>query len=154
VSERERQGRDASPLWVEPEEMRRIGYRTVDMLVDGLADAAQRAPLRVASPEEMRRRLDGAPPAQAQDYDAILAELEEHVLPFTAHWGLNHTTAAVDVERVIDWLEAAEVAPADAVDAVEVVAPVLSSEVLNALRREVPEVAERMRAAVQERLPG
>ncbi|MEA2361135.1 MAG: aromatic-L-amino-acid/L-tryptophan decarboxylase [Thermoleophilaceae bacterium] len=87
MSERERQGREANPLWLEPEEMRRIGYRTVDMLVDGLADPAQRAPLRVASPEEMRRRLDGGPPADGQDYDAILAELEEHVLPFTAHWG-------------------------------------------------------------------
>jgi len=202
------------PLWVDPEEMRRIGYRTVDRLVDSLADPAARPPLRVASPGEMRDRLDGAPPAEGQGFDAILAELEEHVLPFAAHWGhpgyfayfgvdafraaidrsldlaqlverrvtesselelllptslgvtcfrrrfagvhdeeelarlnaqlvrgleesglglvsstrlrgryairlcvLNHTSTATDVERVLDWLEAAEVSPAPAVDA-------------------------------------
>jgi aromatic-L-amino-acid decarboxylase len=87
VSGPQPQRREADPLWLEPEEMRRIGYRTVDMLVDGLVDPAQRPPLRVASPEEMRGRINGDPHAEGQDYDAILAELEEHVLPFTAHWG-------------------------------------------------------------------
>jgi len=33
----------------------------------------------------MRDRVDGVAPAEGQDYDAILAELEEHVLPFVAH---------------------------------------------------------------------
>jgi len=79
--------RDANPLWLEAEVMRRIGYRTIDMLIDGLADPAKRPPLRVASPSEMRDRVHGVAPAEGQDYDAILAELEEHVLPFAAHWG-------------------------------------------------------------------
>jgi glutamate/tyrosine decarboxylase-like PLP-dependent enzyme len=57
------------------------------MLVDLVADPARRPPLRVASPDEMRARLDSEPPAAGQGYDAILAELEEHVLPFAAHWG-------------------------------------------------------------------
>lgn len=77
--------RDANPLWLEAEVMRRIGYRTIDMLIDGLADPAKRPPLRVASPSEMRDRVHGVAPAEGQDYDAILAELEEHVLPFVAH---------------------------------------------------------------------
>jgi hypothetical protein len=36
--------------------MRRLGYRTVDMLVERLADPAGQNPLTVASPEEMHRR--------------------------------------------------------------------------------------------------
>ena len=67
--------------------MRRIGYRTVDLLVDLVGDPATRPPLRVASPEEMRARLDGTPPAAGRPYEAILAELAEHVLPFAANWG-------------------------------------------------------------------
>jgi glutamate/tyrosine decarboxylase-like PLP-dependent enzyme len=67
--------------------MRRLGYRTVDMLVDRLADPASQPPLRVASPAEMRSRLSGGPPAAGREFDDVVAELEEHVLPFVAHWG-------------------------------------------------------------------
>ena len=67
--------------------MRRLGYRTVDMLVERLADPAAQPPLRVASPEEMRMRLSGSAPAQGLDFDAILAELEDHVFPFVSNWG-------------------------------------------------------------------
>lgn len=78
---------DGDPLWLEPEVMRRLGYQTVDMLVARLADPAAQPPLRVASPEEMERRLSGPPPEEGRPFGDILAELEEHVLPFVAHWG-------------------------------------------------------------------
>jgi aromatic-L-amino-acid/L-tryptophan decarboxylase len=67
--------------------MRRLGYRTVDMLVERLAEPALQPPLRVASPQEMAERLSGDAPAAGRDFDEILAELEQHVLPFVAHWG-------------------------------------------------------------------
>jgi aromatic-L-amino-acid decarboxylase len=35
----------------------------------------------------MRRRLHGGPPAEPDGYEAILADLVEHVIPFAAHWG-------------------------------------------------------------------
>ena len=77
----------ADPLWLDPEAMRRLGYRTVDMLVEHLADPARQPPLRVATPAEMQERLSGDVPAAGREFDAILAELQEHVLPFVAHWG-------------------------------------------------------------------
>jgi aromatic-L-amino-acid decarboxylase len=80
-------GQDGNPLRMDPEEMRRIGYRTVDLLVGLTADPATRAPQAVATPEEMRSRLSPAAPAAGQDYDAILAELAEHVFPFASHLG-------------------------------------------------------------------
>jgi aromatic-L-amino-acid/L-tryptophan decarboxylase len=61
--------------------MRELGYRTVDMLVAQL-DAVPNGPaLRRASPQEMETHLpDG--PRGPRDFDALLGELEEHVLPY------------------------------------------------------------------------
>ena len=63
------------------EEMRRLGYRTVDMLVDQVADDSA-PPLRRATPEEMARRLGGPPPAKGESIEQILAQLDRDVLPF------------------------------------------------------------------------
>jgi hypothetical protein len=54
------------PLELDAEEMRRIGYRTVDALVEWLTDDS-RPPLQRASPKEMRNRLDGAAPAAPRE---------------------------------------------------------------------------------------
>lgn len=78
---------DDDPLGLEPETMRRLGYRTVDMLVARLADPAGQPPLRVASPDEMQARLSGPAPPEGEDFEAILDDLEQHVLPFVSHWG-------------------------------------------------------------------
>src|SRR4051794_40621873 len=66
--------------------MRQLGYRTVDMLVERLADPARQPPLRVASPQEMQGRLSGGALSEGVEFEALLAELEEHVLPFAANW--------------------------------------------------------------------
>src|SRR5580765_900335 len=63
--------------------MRALGYRTVDMLVDRLSDASIPA-LRRATPEEMRARISGSPPAAAQPFDELLRRLGEDVLSFTS----------------------------------------------------------------------
>ncbi len=59
--------------------MRELGYRAVDLLVDGLAEGP---PLRRASAEEMQRRLSGSPPAGPQPFEQVLARLAEDVLPY------------------------------------------------------------------------
>ena len=46
------------PLGLDPETMRRLGYRTVDLLVDRLSDP-EIPPLRRATPDEMAARLGG-----------------------------------------------------------------------------------------------
>ncbi|MEP6909590.1 MAG: aminotransferase class V-fold PLP-dependent enzyme [Actinomycetota bacterium] len=69
------------PLGLDPETMRRLGYRAVDMLVDRLSDASI-PPLRRATADEMAARLGGPPPEEPEDFDEILRRLSEDVLPF------------------------------------------------------------------------
>jgi glutamate/tyrosine decarboxylase-like PLP-dependent enzyme len=60
--------------------MRELGYRTVDVLVDWLADETQPA-LRRATPAEMAARLHGVVPA---GFDDALERLFRDVLPYTS----------------------------------------------------------------------
>jgi len=69
------------PLALDREAMRRLGYLTVDMLVDRVADESA-PPLTRATPAEMATRLGGPPPAEGESIEQILAELDEDVLPF------------------------------------------------------------------------
>src|ERR1044071_2527855 len=72
---------ERDPLKLDAETMRRLGYRTVDMLVERLTDESVPA-LRRAAPAEMRERLSGPQPRGPHDLDEILAQLERDVLPF------------------------------------------------------------------------
>ena len=72
-----------SPLALDAEQMRRLGYRTIDLLVDRLT--GDPGPVVVAAtPEELRARLASPPPAGPTGYEEILAALERDVLPFVA----------------------------------------------------------------------
>jgi len=77
---------DEDPLSIDPEVMRRIGYRVVDMLVDRMEALEQDRPLRTATREKMEHRLRERSPEFPDDIDAILARLEADVLPFMARW--------------------------------------------------------------------
>jgi glutamate/tyrosine decarboxylase-like PLP-dependent enzyme len=72
---------DASTLALDADTMRRLGYRTVDMLVERMTGPAGPV-VRECDPAESRRRLPSAPPEEPGDFDAILAALERDVLPF------------------------------------------------------------------------
>jgi aromatic-L-amino-acid decarboxylase len=73
------------PLALEKEAMRQLGYRTVDLLVEWLE--RESPAIRRASPAEMRKRLAGPPPEQAEPFEAILEGLERDVLPFASRDG-------------------------------------------------------------------
>ena len=74
---------DSSPLALDPEVMRQLGYRTVDMLVDRITGPA--GPVaRSATPEELHARLSMPPPEHAVSFEEILGGLERDVLPFVA----------------------------------------------------------------------
>ncbi len=81
----DRGGRDApdapdDALDLPAEEMRRIGYATVDALVEL---ARRTAPvLRTATPAQMRERLGGPAPEHGRPYDEVLATVMRDVLPF------------------------------------------------------------------------
>jgi glutamate/tyrosine decarboxylase-like PLP-dependent enzyme len=72
-----------SPLALDAETMRRLGYRTVDMLVDRLL-APPGPVVRSATPQELRGRLSLPPPESPVGFDEILDDLERHVLPNVA----------------------------------------------------------------------
>jgi len=75
-----------SPLGVDLETMRRLGYRTVDMLVERAARDRDDPALRTASREEMAARLAGPPPDGPVSYERLLEQLSEDVLPFIGRW--------------------------------------------------------------------
>jgi len=74
---------DSSPLALDPEVMRQLGYRTVDMLVDRITGPAGPV-VRSATPEELHERLAMPPPEHAVGFEEILGGLERDVLPFVA----------------------------------------------------------------------
>jgi aromatic-L-amino-acid/L-tryptophan decarboxylase len=75
-----------NPLGIDPETMRRLAYRTVDMLIDRLS--ADDAPVNrgVARPE-MERRLQEPPPEAPRTFEEILHTLATDVLPFADQTG-------------------------------------------------------------------
>ena len=72
-----------SPLGLDPELMRQLGYRTIDMLVDRIAGPPGPV-VRAATPEELQQRLACPPPEEPVAFDEILDGLERDVLPFVA----------------------------------------------------------------------
>src|SRR5438105_7854567 len=75
-----------SPLALDPELMRQLGYRTIDMLVDRITGPAGPV-VRSATPDELHGRLALPPPENPVAFDEILEGLERDVLPFVARIG-------------------------------------------------------------------
>lgn len=75
------------PLGLTPETMRRLGYQTVDMLVDRLSAEGGGPPRRLAARPEMEQRLTEPFPEAAQGFDEILDRLGRDVLPFADRTG-------------------------------------------------------------------
>jgi glutamate/tyrosine decarboxylase-like PLP-dependent enzyme len=67
--------------------MRRLGYRTVDLLVDMFSAEEGGPPRRLATRPEMERRLGEPPPEEPRGFDGILDRLERDVLPFADRTG-------------------------------------------------------------------
>lgn len=70
-----------NPLALDPEAMRAMGHRTVDLMVEMLNDQSVPA-LRRASAAEMSERLPFGEPTEPQDYEALLERLQADVFPF------------------------------------------------------------------------
>jgi aromatic-L-amino-acid decarboxylase len=72
------------PLGLDAEAMRRLGYQTVDMLVEWMADPRGGPILRRGSRQELEQRLGGAAPEGPRDFAEILGRLRDDVLPFAS----------------------------------------------------------------------
>ncbi len=74
------------PLELDAEQMRRMGYAVVDLLVRRIAGLADGPVLTIASRAEMEARVDEPAPAGGHDFDGLLERLDRDVLPFVGHF--------------------------------------------------------------------
>ncbi len=73
------------PLELDAEEMRRLGYQAVDLLVDRIATLGDGPAWRGATRAEMEERLREPPPEEPADPEELLARLQEDVLAHAGH---------------------------------------------------------------------
>jgi aromatic-L-amino-acid/L-tryptophan decarboxylase len=73
------------PLELEAEEMRRLGYRAVDLLVDRISNLGDAPAWHGATRAEMEDRLREPPPEEPADPDELWASLQDDVLAFAGH---------------------------------------------------------------------
>jgi glutamate/tyrosine decarboxylase-like PLP-dependent enzyme len=69
-------------LGLDVETMRRLGYQTVDWLVERLAVSGEEPTMVRASPAEMAERIGSRPPRRGEPIEVILDQLGEQVLPY------------------------------------------------------------------------
>ncbi|HEY2772357.1 MAG TPA: aminotransferase class V-fold PLP-dependent enzyme [Solirubrobacteraceae bacterium] len=70
---------EVDPLGLTPEQMREIGYRTVDMLIEELTDRSIPA-MRRGQGADLRARLGAPPPTEPRSWDELLAQTRRDVL--------------------------------------------------------------------------
>lgn len=76
-----------APLEIGPDEIRRLGYRIVDIIADELADPARRGVYPPPqSPEWMAQKFGGPPPEDGLDPDAILDLIRDELLPASVNY--------------------------------------------------------------------
>ena len=74
---------DRDSLELSPDEMRSLGYRVVDLLVDHFAEGAEDGTGRSPDRDEMEERLREDLPEAGEDPHAVLDQVEEDVMPNT-----------------------------------------------------------------------
>ena len=73
---------------MDPEDFRAHGHRVVDWIADYLAGVGELPVLSRVAPGEVRGRLPASPPQQPEAIDAVLADLDDIIVPGLTHW--NH----------------------------------------------------------------
>jgi aromatic-L-amino-acid decarboxylase len=69
-----------------PEEFRKAGHQIVDRIADYRAGVARYPVMANTAPGEVKAALPAEPPAVAEAFDAILADVERIILPGLSHW--------------------------------------------------------------------
>jgi aromatic-L-amino-acid decarboxylase len=77
---------DSKSFHMSPEEFRRQGHAVVDWIADYRARIESFPVLSRVKPGETRAKLPGAPPAQGEAFDRILADIDRVILPGITHW--------------------------------------------------------------------
>lgn len=74
----------SSPLDLDLETMRRLGYRVTDLVAGHLASLRSQPAYVTRSRGEAMRAFALEPPEVGTDFDAIIGDLERHVIPYAA----------------------------------------------------------------------
>lgn len=69
-----------------PEEFRRFGYQVVDWITTYREHITDHPVWSRLKPGELRAQLPPAPPAHSENFEAIMADLEQIILPGLSHW--------------------------------------------------------------------
>jgi aromatic-L-amino-acid decarboxylase len=69
-----------------PDEFRAYGHKLIDWLADYRATLADRPVCAATEPGEVKAALPSEPPAHAEPFDAIFADLDAILLPGITHW--------------------------------------------------------------------
>jgi aromatic-L-amino-acid/L-tryptophan decarboxylase len=72
-------------LTLDDRELRRLGYRVVDLIADHWAGVGERPPITVGEPAALAARLAEEPPEHATPVDDVLAQVLADVLPYVQH---------------------------------------------------------------------
>ena len=78
--------RDTAVRDMTPEELRRWGREAVDWVANYLETVEERPVLSQVQPGDIRRRLPGSAPDKGESMDAILADLDDVIMPGITHW--------------------------------------------------------------------
>jgi aromatic-L-amino-acid/L-tryptophan decarboxylase len=95
---------DHDPLAVDPETMRRLGYQTVDWLVERAAHRFDEPVLQEIGPAAIAARVPGGTPHGGAGLEAILGQLDADVLPFRSR--IDHPRYLAYVPGEGTWLGA------------------------------------------------
>lgn len=69
-----------------PEEFRRHGHRIIDRIADYRAQVGTLPVMSRVHPGEIRAQLPAAPPDDAEQFEAIMADLDRIIMPGLSHW--------------------------------------------------------------------
>ena len=71
-----------------PEEFRRVGYQMVDWIAHFFAHLDDMPVLPAVRPGEVRKQLPKRPPDKGEDFDQIIQDVDQIIMPGMTHW--NH----------------------------------------------------------------
>jgi aromatic-L-amino-acid decarboxylase len=71
---------------MDPEAYREAAHRVADWTADYLRDVERHPVLSPVAPGSVRRRLPETPPQAGEPLDAVLADVDELLIPATTHW--------------------------------------------------------------------
>jgi aromatic-L-amino-acid/L-tryptophan decarboxylase len=78
-------GKHSAVLSLPPDDMRRLGYRVVDRIVEHFERVGELPPISVGDAAELQAALGGPPPEEPGDPDAAIDALFDQVLAFVQH---------------------------------------------------------------------